>query len=370
VTKYSRLYRELILPAGLLSSLIIGAGMFALPFVFAGAGFVTGLFYLVVFTFAFSMIHRMYAEIIEGTSGKHRFVGYAEIYLKKFGFAVAIVTTLLGLIFALTAYVSLAGEFVGLVTPQFGITLSPYAFWVVGALAVILSFRRIAGLEFGVTLAIGFIVLVLFLMGVLRGPIVSIPLFDASGLFLPYGIVLFALSGRAAISSLADYYERRGLSNDKFHTAIRIGTVVPAFVYFIFALAIYWLSDGNVSEDALTGLTHLSPVILSMVAGLGIFALWTSYFFIGIEVRDIFRYDLKFPHLLAIGAVTFLPIILYTFGISSFIKLIGIAGGLFLAVESIVVVLIYGKLRGWSRLGKVLVALFAIGAFYQLLQFV
>lgn len=344
--------------------------MFALPFVFASAGFVTGLFYLILFTFVFSTIHRMYAEIIESTPGKHRLVGYAGIYLKKLGFVTAIVTTLLGLIFALTAYVSLAGEFVGLVAPQFGVLISPYVFWIVGALAVLLSFKRVAVLEFGVTLAIGLIVLALFFIGFLQDLTVSVPLFNMSNLFFPYGIVLFALSGRAAISALSDYYERRGLSKDKFHAAIKIGTIAPAFVYLIFALAIFWLSDGNVSEDALTGIKHLSPVILSMVAGLGIFALWTSYFFIGIEVRDIFRYDLKFPYPLAVGAVTFLPIILFTFGISNFIKLIGIAGGVFLAIESIVVVLIYMKLVGWGSLGKALIALFTVGALYQLLQFV
>jgi len=144
VTKFSQWYREILLPAGLLSSLIIGAGMFALPFVFARAGFITGLFYLALFTFVFSVIHIMYAKVIEETSGRHRLVGYSKIYLKRFGFWTTIVTTALGIIFVLTAYISLAGGFINLVFPQISATLSPYIIWILGSLAVIISLRRLA----------------------------------------------------------------------------------------------------------------------------------------------------------------------------------------------------------------------------------
>ena len=56
--KFSQWYKEIGLPAGLLSSLIIGAGIFALPYVFYRAGFLVGLFYLVIFSIVFSMALR------------------------------------------------------------------------------------------------------------------------------------------------------------------------------------------------------------------------------------------------------------------------------------------------------------------------
>lgn len=342
--------------------------MFALPFVFARAGFASGLFYLILFAAVFIVVHRMYADIIEHTPGRHRLVGYANIYLKEPGFWVAVVTTGLGIVLALTAYIILAGKFVGLVVPQIGVSYTPYLFWVLGSLAIILSFRRLASLEFGITLAIGFIILVLFVMGFLREGVVDIPLFDVSNLFLPYGIVLFALSGRAAISSISDYYERNKLSKEKLHRSIVAGTVTPAIVYFVFALAVFWLSGGNVSPDALSGLTHLPVPVLALLSGLGIFALWTSYFFLGLEIKDIFRYDLKVPSPLAAFLVTVLPIGLYLVGFSNFIGLIGIAGGVFLAIESIVVISIYSRIRRWNALAILLVALFGVGALYALLQ--
>jgi amino acid permease len=342
--------------------------MFALPFVFAEAGFLVGGFYVALFAFVFYKIHRMYAEVIEYTKGRHRFVGYVNIYLEKWGVPVAVITTVLGLILALTAYISVAGEFVNLVLPGVGGLYAPYIFWLAGSFGIILSFRRLARFEFAVTLAIGLIVIILFALGLYQEALVKLPAVNVSGVFLPYGVVLFALSGRAAISSLADYYERRRLSKEKLYHAIGIGTAMPAVVYVLFALAVFWLSGGQVSQDALSGLAHLHPAILALVSGLGILALWTSYFFLGIEIRDICRYDLKLPGILAIAAVALSPIALYSAGIGSFIELIGIAGGVFLAVESILVVFLYSKIKGWRFWDRILVGLFALGALYVLLE--
>jgi len=370
VTKFTQWYREILLPAGLFSSLIIGAGMFALPFVFSQAGFLVGSVYLTVFTAAFIKIHRMYAEIIESNSGKHRFLGYVDIYFKKPGVIVAVFTTAIGLILALTAYIILAGEFVGLVFPGVGSFYAPYIFWILGSMAVILSLRRFATFEFLVSLAIGLIVIALFIIGLFssRGE-VSLPVVNMGNLFLPYGVVLFALSGRAAISSISDYYENRKLSKDKFHHAVTLGTLVPPIVYFIFALAVVWLSGGNISPDALSGLSHLPVLILTLVSVLGLFALWTSYFFLGLEVRDICRYDLKIPYIISLLFVIFVPITLYALGINDFIGLIGVAGGIFLAIESILVVLMYSRIKKWSISSGILVLLLGVGVIYQITSF-
>jgi len=254
------------------------------------------------------------------------------------------------------------------VFPQISATLSPYILWILGSLAVIVSLRRLAGLEFTIAVFIGLIVLFLFGVGFLRGGDVAVPIFDASAIFLPFGIVLFSLSGRAGISAITDYYERNKLSKEKLHHAIIIGTITPAVIYILFAFSIYWLSGGNVSEDALTGILGLPYVLLALIGSLGVFALLTSYFFLGIEVRDIFRYDLKFPSSVAILMVTVLPMAIFLFGISNFIKLVGITGGIFLAVESIMVIFIYSKVKSWSILSGILVGLFAVGALHTMLQ--
>jgi len=365
-TKLSQWYKEIILPAGLLSSVIIGAGIFALPFVFNEAGFLVGLFYLALFTVVFVIVHKMYAEVIENTKGKHRFVGYAKIYFKKWGFLTTTVTTAIGFTLTLVVYIALAGDFIRLVAPTLG-EIGPYVFWAVTSLAVILSLRRLANLEFGITLAMGLIVATLFFAGVFYGDR-NIPPVNLSNLFAPYGVILFALSGRAAISAIHDYYDRNKISKAKLKKSISLGTIIPAIVYVLFVVAVLFLSGESVSEEALSRLTNIPYALLFLLGSLGIFALWTSYFFLAVEVRDIFRYDFKLNRTLALFAVVAIPIWLYAAGIRNFIGLVGVVGGVFLAIDSIMTISMYSKIKGWKFLARALVAIFAVGIAYVLIN--
>lgn len=368
MTKSSR-YRETVLPAGLLASSIIGAGIFALPFVFSEAGLLVGIGYLVIFTAVFTTIHKMYAEIIKNTPGKHRFVGYAEIYLGRKGFWAGTVVTVIGFILILTVYIILAGGFLELVIPLFAMGGAPYLFWALGSLAIILSLKRLASFEFLVTLAIGLIILVLFGAGVLRGGGLDIPVVNVQNLFLPYGVILFALSGRAAISTLWDYYKRNKLPIKKLSGAIAFGTAAPAALYILFVVGVLLLSGGSVSQDSLSGLTGVHPYILILSGTLGVLALWTSYFFLGLEVRDIARYDLHVGSKIAIAGVVFAPIILYMLGLNNFIELVGISGGIFGAAEIAMVVFMYSKMKSWNLLRVSLAFVFITGAIYEITQF-
>ena len=88
------MYRSIFLPASILSGVIIGAGMFALPFIFESVGLATGFFYLAFFAAALILVYLVYADLVVRTPGKHRFVGYARIYFGDLGFWFAIFTGL------------------------------------------------------------------------------------------------------------------------------------------------------------------------------------------------------------------------------------------------------------------------------------
>lgn len=365
----SRFFREVILPAGLLASLIIGAGMFAMPYVFEQAGFWVGFAYLVLFAGLVTLVHHMYAVVVTETEGKHRFVGYARIYLGRFGFWTSTVTTGLGILLILTAYIILASSFLEVVFSE-PLGFYPYAFWAAGSMAVILSLRRLVRLEFLVVVFMGVIVGTLFGVGLTSGGGVGLGEYNPAFLFLPYGVVLFSLGGRAGISTLADYYVRNGIEKKRMHAAIITGSVFPAVLYVFFVLAVFSLSPEGVSEDALSGLSGISGTILTLVGILGLLALWTSYVLMGLEVRDIMRYDLKLPLLFALAVVIGVPLLLFTFGFGGLIEILGLAGGVFLALESMMVVLMYFKIRGWNFAGSLLCLVFAVGAFYEIYQFI
>ena len=342
--------------------------MFALPYLFNTAGILTGIFYLATSAFIFCVIHLRYGEVIEKTSGKHRFAGYARLYLGERGFWLGAIVAGLGLTLVLTAYLALGPVFLQLLIPGLGDSLNLYLFWGVGALAILLSLNRLKNFEFLAVAAMLAIILVLFIFGLARGGgLGELPAFNPAFIFLPYGAVLFALYGRPAISSLKDYFEENKINPGNLRKAIILGTAVPALFYLLFVLGIAWLSPQGVSPDALSGLLSVPSWLLVLIGVLGMFAIWTSYFLLGLEVKNIFRYDFKLPSPVATLAVILAPLILYLAGLRNFIGLVTVIGGVFLATESIMVILMHHKLRGRSHKGElILIAIFILGGLYEI----
>lgn len=356
------------MPAGLLAALIIGAGMFALPYVFSEAGFVTGFFYLALFTAVFGTVHLMYAEVILGTRGDHRFVGYTRIYLGEAIKLISVVTTLIGLLLTLAIYIILSVSFMKLIFPTVPAMAAAIIFWALGSMIIIFSLKKLAVLESIITPALIGIVLLLFIFGANAMKIISLPSVsnNLSKLFFPYGIVLFSLSGRAAISSVIDYYRKNKLDEKKIGKAIALGTMVPAAIYFIFAISVFWLSPNGVSPDGTSGLALIPPALLGLIGVLGFVAIWDSYFFLCLEAKDTFVYDFHLPSAVAVGLVLALPIALYFYGSQNLLGFMNVAGGIFLAIESVLVVLMRNHLKKIGTWGYFIIIVFIIGALYEL----
>jgi amino acid permease len=369
VTKFLRWYKDFILPAGLLSALIIGAGMFALPYVFVQAGFLAGFLYLALGAAVFSTLHVMYSEVIEATPGKHRFVGYARIHLGSIGKWISVATVLFGMILTLTVYLILSTSFIKLIFPALPPTASVILFWALGSVVVLMSLNRLANFEFAVTLAMVGIVGTLFVLGFSEsnlGSLTSFPIINLTEVLLPYGVVLFSFSGRAAISSVREYFQSKNLDDGgkRLKRAIIWGTLAPAVVYAFFVLAIVWLSPGGVSVDSVSGIRINFPGVLALIGLLGFFVIWTSYFFLGLEARDILSYDLKIPPLIDSVLIVFLPLILYFYSSQNLIWFISLAGGIFLALESIVVILMRRKLKPIGPWAYIIILLLLGGIAY------
>jgi len=347
--------------------------MFALPYIFSKVGLLVGLLYLALFAAVFSTIHLMYSDVIASTSGKHRFVGYSEIYLGKVGKWVSVITVLVGLLLTLTIYLILSASFIGLIAPSLPPTLGVIGFWLMGSAVIIMSLNRLANFEFAVTVAMIAIIVILFLFGLGQVDFSNLKLlapgnYNLIQLLLPYGAVLFALSGRAAISSVRDYFERNDLDSSRLRLSLVVGTVSSAAVYALFVLAITWLSPSGVTIDSVSGIQLVHPWILILIGILGIFVIWTSYFFLGLEARDILRYDFKIPLTSAIILVISLPLILYFYNSQDFIWFINIAGGIFLALESIIVVLMKRKLKPVGVWGYFIISVFVGGLIYEIFR--
>lgn len=371
--KFLKLYKELILPAGLLASLIIGAGMFSLPYLFVKAGILTGIFYLIIFAAVFSAIHLMYAEIIRKTPGEHRFVGFADIYLGRAGFWLSLLATALGLFLVLTVYLILSSSFFRLIWPTLPIPAAILIFWTMGTVPIFMEIKKMANLEFFLVLGMIFIILTIFVLGV-SSPTFSvsvIPKVNLDSFFLLYGPALFALSGRSAISSIREYFKKNNIDEQKMNPAIVLGTVLPAVIYLLFILGVIGLSSSpeGVAKDSVSGLVSLPYFMSVAVAILGIFSIWTSYAFLAREAQGILNCDFHINKNISYFLVGVLPLIFYFAGSQDFTRLVSISGGVFLAIESVMVVLIWQKIKNGKRyLGYPLIVVFALGALYELLR--
>ncbi|GFP24555.1 hypothetical protein HKBW3S09_02023, partial [Candidatus Hakubella thermalkaliphila] len=110
------------------------------------------------------------------------------------------------------------------------------------------------------------------------------------------------------------------------------------------------------------------PFWVGVLGILGFLSLWTSYLFLGLELKGIFDLDLKIGHWPSIFLVTILPITLYFLGFKDFIFLVGIAGGIFLAIEGILVVWIWKKIHRGFSLVPFVTPLFVAGMLYEILK--
>ncbi len=333
--------KSVLQPASILAGIIIGAGVFSLPFVFLSAGLATSFFYLIFFGIIYILLYFIYADVIVRTPGEHRFVGYAEIYLGRFGFISALAIGLIQLFFVMTIYLMLAPSFSRLFLG--GDFLSHLLiFWLAGSMLIFLESKKLGFFEFLIVVGIASIMTVIFFVGF--PAFLSLPVafgrIDLSR-FLSVGPILFALSGSLAIPEIISYFREAKIPLSFLRKSLLVGGVTPVIAYGAFVIGIIGLS-GDVSEDAVSGLAgNISDPLLWLIGILGTLSLISSYMVVGANVRKIIRHDLNFPAFIGGSAAVFIPILLYFSGFRSFLDAVSFVGALFLPLESILLVVIW-----------------------------
>ncbi|MFA4999267.1 MAG: aromatic amino acid transport family protein [Parcubacteria group bacterium] len=355
-------------PAGLLASLIVGAGMFSLPHVFVRAGVLYGLIALAFFAWVSIAINSRYAGIIDKSGKDKRFAGYAKEYLGKRGYLSSLIFVLGGIVFTLTVYIALAPSFFSLIFQGISPVIGALVFWTAGTAIVFMGNKRASAAGLIVFSAMAAIIIFIGVLSFIKGDtgnIAASALFDPKNLLLPLGPLLFSLSGRSALSLIREGYEEKDYSLRNFRRALRLGAVIPAVLYVVFITATIALSGSGVTPDAVTGFTML-PAWGRMVIGLlGILAILDSFALLGMEFIGIVLKDVKAPKFISYALFTALPPIIYFLGTSDFLTLVGITGGIFLAVESIMVVFMGRKALGARTSDIPLIAAFILGIIYE-----
>ncbi|MCL4498635.1 MAG: hypothetical protein M1335_00040 [Chloroflexi bacterium] len=369
MTRFSKKYKELVVPAAILSASVMGAGMFSLPYLFNKAGFATGLFYLVLFVPVLVATHFLYSEVVRNTPGDHRLLGYARIYLGLPGWIASALTTGFGLLLVFTIFLALSSSFLKLIFPALTPLQATLIFWVAAVAPLFLRVGKMAILESIAVSAVVIVALGIFVVGILH-PVARIPLFNQAFMLLPYGAVLFAMYGRSAVSAVMDYAAENNIDRGGVRRAIILGTVTPVVVYVLFVIGAILLSNG-VSVDTVSGLAYLPRYVTVVIGCLGVLSLWESSVALSRESTGIFAYDAGLNGTLARLVVAIVPLLLYLLGLSNFAALVGIVGGIFITLEGTMVILMWQRARNrrpwWSY---AIIFLFLAGALYEVFKII
>lgn len=369
---------------------IVGAGMFGLPYVVAQSGFLIGAIFLLVLTGVTLLIHLIYGEIVSRTTEKHRLVGYAEHYLGKYGKRIATFSILIGFYGSLLVYLIISGEFLSTIfSPFFGGSPFIYSlvFVAIGAFAVFKDLVLIKKIELGMSFLLILIIFLIFFSGLPHLDISNFKNIDLKYFFLPYGVILWALAGGAAIPEIKEILEadlpRQQAGGKKYKKTIILGTIIPAILYFLFLLTVVGISGQATSPEAIKGLVgFLGEGIIILGAVFGLLAVITSYFVIALYLKKVFWYDYKINKNLSWFLVCLIPLAGFLLGLREFIPLMSFLGVIFGAIEGTVLILTYLKakesgdrepeysLKISNIVAYSLIALFILGFIYEIIYFI
>lgn len=361
-----------ILAISTLSGTIIGVGFFSLPYITSKVGIWVMLVYFLVLGGLVILIHQFFGELSLRTPDFKRLPGFAKIYLGSKGEIVAYISTIIGSLGALLAYLIVGGEFLeNLLSPVFGGDNFVYTgfYFIIGAFLIYFGIKAVAKVEF-----LGLILFFLTLISIfLKGqPFLKIgnlfPVPDMNYLFLPYGAILFSLWGASLIPETE---EMLGKQKKLIKKIIPISILVSIFIYLFFIVLILGITGEQTTESALLGLKNfLGNGIVSLGLFFGVLTTFTSFIALGLTLKKVFMFDLGIKKLHSFIIACFTPLILFLLGLKSFIPIISFVGGVLLSVDAILILLMYKKINRKNIIVYPLLLIFVLGIIYEIIYFV
>jgi len=321
----------------------IGAGIFTLPYVFAKAGFFMGLVEFVILVFIVLLVQQILGEITLRTKDHKRLIGLAFNYLGRPWSTLVTASVLLGGIGVLLIYIIFGGKFLSLITGQdvFWSSITFFIFWFLAVLARPKTFGKT---EFYISSLVIFIIILVSFFNFRYINFNNFRGFDIKNMLLPYGVILFAMTGYTVIPKMEDLL---GAEKYKLKKAIKYGTLIPAIVYLMFVFIILGVSGQLTSSDAIFGFSRAlnSGFIMFLGAILGLLAVAGAALSYGIYFKETLWYDLKLNKKLAWALTGLIPLSLFFLGARDLIPIISIVGALFFGFQAVIILMIHKKAK-------------------------
>ncbi|KKU85267.1 MAG: hypothetical protein UY14_C0028G0006 [Parcubacteria group bacterium GW2011_GWA1_47_9] len=354
---------------GLLVGMIIGAGIFALPYAVSEAGFIWSGIHFAVVAVIVTLVHILYGNILYDHPEHHRLPGYIRSSFGKWAAGLALISRLFSYYGSLLAYGALAGTFLSFFNKWASEFEAGIYFFLAISFLLFLNLKRAGTINFLLTVPLVIFPFVLSWFIFSRGDFNALQFLpERSNWFLPYGIFLFAMSGASVIPEVIETLGRKKRSI--FRGVVILGTLVVSLVYIVFTITILSVAGSHVPKDALSVLRQFDGgVLLPLGVVIGLLAIATSHLALGLELRYTFEYDLFLKKKFSWALVTFVPLILFTLGFNDFVLVISFIGAIGIGVEGILITLLSRKV---SRTNIILVGalliIFAAGALFEIVN--
>lgn len=327
---------------------IVGLGMFAIPYTALKAGFLVGIGYIIALGIVMLLLHLMYGEVVERTNGKHGLPGYALKYLGKRAKQVAGLSVIFSVYTALLAYIIVGGKFLALAFPN---VADPFMwsllFWLALSVFVWRGIKTVGWGELCMSALLIVFVIILFVWGAGDIEPRNFSAFSFPDLFLPYGVVLFALSGILVIPEIRTLLKQEG---SKYKQTIVWGSLVSIFVYIIFTTLVVGVSGAGTSQESLEGLVgYLGNWFVRFGPLFGLLAIATSYLALGLNLKDTFVYDWRMRGGAAGLLSMLVPLFLFIGGMQQFITVLAVSGAVLGATIGVIVALLWQRAKKFGE---------------------
>lgn len=349
----------------LLSGTTIGAGVFALPYVFSKSGWLPSLVGLIFLGIIVSLLNFFYARITIKTDGDHQLVGYVRKYLGEKWSWLSIATFIMSMNGVLMAYVVLGGEFLSLALGQLPSSFYAVWFYFLGVILFSRNFKSLSKLSTWLTIIlIGLMLVIPFGLFKFVQPTI-LPLITSTPLFF-WGAALFSLAGFTVVPEVEEAL--RG-SPKKIKKAVVIGSWIPVLFYLPFTFSIWGTCGAATTADAFSCLIAYSPQLARLGAIVGLIALLTSFISLGNALKEVYFRDLSIEKTKA-KIIAIIPAFFAIFlSTTKFIDLVSFTGAVSLTISACLICLIYAKAYKESRwLAWLIAFVFALGAVAEIFR--
>ena len=371
------LKRKLMI-AAIVAAATIGEGVFAVPYVIERAGWLVALCYFIAIIAIVSVAHVVYLRTLAAVGEKERLLGLARKYFGRTGFWTGFVAIVVGLLLSFVAFLVLGSEFLRIIIPWLSASAALGIFWLFLAFLIWRSEGRIASLEAigvsAVTLAIFFI----FFSGHPATAFALAPAAVPASFFLPFGVVLFSLAGWTCVEPIYELAVsgRRAIADEtgaETFWLFAAGTAFAGLLYWLFAAGVIGTTP-QVAASIVVNTATWPAWRQDILAAVGLLSISVVSIPIAREIRGAMEKDLRWHSSLSRTLIIVIPIAAVLLGFNSFVEVIGLAGGLFIAAQYLLIIVVGRRTLPLSRSQKIVLDIVALvflcAAVYEIWYFV